>query len=76
MKKLILLVVFFSFSTSFYISAQSKKAQKEGFDATYKSIKSIVNSKHYQYVGHSVYNSEGRKMLDTDSNQLEINRKK
>jgi len=75
MKKLVLLVVLFSLSTSFYVNAQSKKAQNDGFEATYQNMKAITNSQHYQYVGHVVYNSENRKILDQDSNQLEINTK-
>ncbi|WP_179315272.1 hypothetical protein [Winogradskyella undariae] len=73
MKKLVLLVVLFSLSTSFYVNAQSKKAQNDGFEATYQNMKAIINSQHYQYVGHVVYNSEDRKVLDQDLNQFEIN---
>ncbi|QNK77875.1 hypothetical protein H7F37_01930 [Winogradskyella sp. PAMC22761] len=73
MKKLVLLVVLFSLSTSFYVNAQSKKVQNEGFEATYKSMKAITDSQHYQYVGDVVYNSDDRKILDKDLNQLEIN---
>ena len=72
MKKLVLLVAIFSLSACFYGHSQSTTTQKEDFEATYQNMKSIVDSGHFRYLGHAVYENRNRKLIDTSKNQLEI----
>jgi len=74
MKKLVLLALLFSLSATTFMSAQSKKNQKEIFAATYKTAKSVVNTEHYQFVANVIYDSEGREILDGTINEIRINK--
>ncbi|MFD1014799.1 hypothetical protein [Winogradskyella rapida] len=72
MKKLVLLVAIFSLSASFYGHAQSQTTHQEAFEATYQNMKSIVDSGHFRYLGHTVFESRKRKLIEASENQLDI----
>jgi hypothetical protein len=74
MKKLVLLALLFSLSATTFMSAQSKKSQKEIFAATYKTSKSVVETEHYQFVANVIRNSQEREILNGDVNKIEINK--
>ena len=74
MKKLVLLALLFSLSATTFMSAQSKKSQKEIFTATYKTSKSVVESEHYQFVANVIRNSQEREILNGDVNKIDINK--
>lgn len=76
MKKLVLVVLFFSLSSALYVNAQEKQTQKAIFEANYQNLKSTIKSQQYQYVGHVVYNSEKRQILDKGTSQLTIDKNK
>ena len=76
MKKLILLALFFSFSATPFVSAQSNPNQKEVFQTTYNNSKSLVETQSYQFIGEMVFFNRTREKLNTDSNTLTINSSK
>ena len=58
------------------ISAQTKKTQKERFQATYNASKALVKSNDFQYVGNYVFNNKKREKLEADSSTLKIDKNK
>ena len=74
MKKLVLLALLFSLSATTFMSAQSKKNQKEIFAATYKTSKSVVKTEHYKFVANVIRNSQEREILNGDVNKIDINK--
>ncbi|REG86164.1 DUF4251 domain-containing protein [Winogradskyella sediminis] len=72
MKKIILLIVLFSFSVPTLITAQSKTSQKELFANTYHNSKNAVKSQHYQFVADVIHNSQEREVLNGEHNQFKV----
>lgn len=72
MKNLIMLALIFSISASTAVYAQSKPTQKETFQATYNTMKALVQSKDYKYVGEVVFEDRKRERLSGDVNTLSI----
>ncbi|MFC0605672.1 DUF4251 domain-containing protein [Winogradskyella pulchriflava] len=76
MKHIIILALLFSFSATTFVDAQSKTTQKEQFQSTYNTIKALVKSKNFEFVGEVVFSDAGRKRVDGDTNSLSINESK
>ncbi|WP_179351863.1 hypothetical protein [Winogradskyella vidalii] len=72
MKKIILIALLFSLSSTVYVSAQEKQSQKAVFETAYQNLKTTLKSQQYTYVGHVVYNSEARQTIDKAKNRLAI----
>jgi hypothetical protein len=72
MKNLFILALIFSLSVSTVVTAQSKKTQKETFQATYNAMKTLVKSKEFKYVGEVVFEDRKRERLNSDSNTFSV----
>ncbi|WP_178985298.1 hypothetical protein [Winogradskyella helgolandensis] len=74
MKKIILLALLFSLSASTFVTAQTKRSQKEMLATTYHKSKTTVKSQHYQFVANVIHNSQEREILDGAINEIRINK--
>lgn len=74
MKHLVLLVMLFSFSATTFCFAQTEASQKEKFQATYNSLKALVETQTYQFIGEVVLENKKREKLDRNSNTLAVNK--
>lgn len=72
MKKLILLAVLFSLSTS--LNAQEKPEQKAKFQTTYNNSKVLVETQQYQFVGDWIFYESKREKLESNSSTISINK--
>lgn len=76
MKKTLTLSLLFCLVLITSITAQTKKTQKETFQATYNASKALVKSNDFQFVGDYVFNNKKREKLEADFNTLKIDEKK
>ncbi|WP_299122963.1 DUF4251 domain-containing protein [uncultured Winogradskyella sp.] len=74
MKRIILLALLFNLSATTYLSAQSKQAQKEQFQTTYNSKKSLVQTQVFSFVGEVVFDGNTREKLNEEDNTIVINK--
>ena len=73
MKKIILLALFIGLFET-YGNAQSNPSQKEQFQTTYNSMKSLVQSQVYNFVGNVVFDGRKREKLNDENNTIVINK--
>lgn len=74
MKKLILLFLLVSVSSSHFSNAQAKDSEKKKFQATYNNSKVIAQSQNFNFIGETVFNGEKRERLNSNINTIKINK--
>ena len=73
MKKIILLVLLFSLSSTTYVSAQSNETHKEQFQSTYNNLKILVATQKFQFIGETIFDGQKREKLNKVDNTININ---
>ena len=73
MKKIVVLALVFGFSMTSLLNAQNQQTQKEQFEKNYQSLKSLVKTQDFNFVGEVVFDGSTREKLDNKTNTISIN---